>query len=121
MPPASSPSLITPGSGNNVQAFKYLDPGYTYPEPTSGRIFNYTYDPLLEPVDEGNVLASVTNTFYVMNKMHDVSYIYGFTENAFNFQVTNFQGNTKGNDPIRVSVQAPGVGENNAFFATPME
>ena len=52
--------------------------------------------------------------------MHDFTYRYGFTEEAFNFQLSNFGKGGKENDRVLVSVQdASGV--NNANFATPAE
>ena len=40
-----------------------------------------------------------------MNTVHDISYIYGFTEAGFNFQNNNFNLGGKGNDRVTISVQ----------------
>ena len=121
-------------SGNNVQTFKWLDPGYAYTNSqqssaSQSLIFDYPADSNLEPGvfvngTYPNLDAARTNAFYVMNVMHDFFWQYGFTEDAFNYQVKNLGGrgaNTKSNDPVRVSVQAADTGENNAFFASPAE
>ncbi|KAJ2992312.1 hypothetical protein HDV02_003154 [Globomyces sp. JEL0801] len=64
-----------------------------------------------------NVRAAAINTFYVANYMHDISYRYGFTEPAGNFQLNNFGKGGKGNDPVYILNLANG--RNNAQFATP--
>ncbi|CAE6515981.1 unnamed protein product [Rhizoctonia solani] len=103
--------------GNNVASYKG--------EPLMGETvqsgtdeFHYPYDPKQEPEEKVNVNAAVVNAFYIVNKMHDLTYRYGFTEAAFNFQVDNFGKGGKGEDPVLVSVQ-DGSGTNNANFATP--
>ena len=40
-----------------------------------------------------------------MNTVHDISYIYGFTEAGFNFQNNNFNNGGRGNDRVTISVQ----------------
>ena len=37
--------------------------------------------------------------------MHDISYLYGFSEAGFNFQNNNFDKGGEGNDRVTVSVQ----------------
>ncbi|KAJ3501376.1 hypothetical protein NLJ89_g9366 [Agrocybe chaxingu] len=121
---------MTVTSGNNTLSFKWLDPGYAY---SNGKLsnsadpdsltFSIHYNTALPLDNPTNLEAARTNAFYVMNVMHDVFYRYGFTEDAFNFQVTNLRGSgmTKAADPVRLSVQAQGAGVNNAFFASPAE
>jgi extracellular elastinolytic metalloproteinase len=58
--------------------------------------------------------------FYVVNSIHDISYLYGFTEAAFNFQNDNFGLGGKGNDRVTISVQSS-AGTDNADFSTPAE
>ncbi|KAJ3311889.1 Fungalysin/Thermolysin Extracellular metalloproteinase 5, partial [Blyttiomyces sp. JEL0837] len=66
-----------------------------------------------------NVNAAVTNAFYIANTMHDVFYHYGFTEDAGNFQASNFNFTKgKGNDPV-IATTEDGSGVNNANFAAP--
>ncbi|EEB89633.1 hypothetical protein MPER_12248, partial [Moniliophthora perniciosa FA553] len=59
-------------------------------ESAPGLIFSYTYDDSVFPHEGENVDASRTQAFYLGNKVHDLLYRYGFTEDAFNFQNTNF-------------------------------
>ncbi|TEB34010.1 hypothetical protein FA13DRAFT_1789786 [Coprinellus micaceus] len=72
--------------------------------------------PLLPPPSTSTPLAP--NAFYVINKLHDIAYRYGFTEAAFNFQNDNFGKGGSGNDRVLMSVQ-DSSGTNNANFATP--
>jgi extracellular elastinolytic metalloproteinase len=51
--------------------------------------------------------------------MHDLSYQYGFTEAAGNFQNVNFgKGGVEG-DPVIATVQDPWGVNNAAFFSPP--
>ena len=52
-----------------------------------------------------------------MNMVHDITYRYGFTEKAFNFQMNNFNRGGQENDGIVVSVNDL-TQENNAAFTT---
>jgi hypothetical protein len=68
--------------------------------------------------------AATTNLFYWNNIIHDVTYRYGFTEAAGNFQVNHYgrftpkPGDAAGdNDPVRAEAQ-DGGGMNNANFST---
>lgn len=130
--------------GNNVESFKWLDPGYKYTTASNWiddgsrssavgdgiLVFDYPVNTSLPPdfsTVNGtfpNQDAARVNAFYVFNMMHDLAWRYGFTEDAYNFQTTNLgnRGNlTKQADPVRVSIQAVDVGLNNAFFASPAE
>ncbi|KAH6596676.1 hypothetical protein BASA61_003370 [Batrachochytrium salamandrivorans] len=54
---------------------------------------------------EGNNAITKTlsvNLFYLANVMHDITYQYGFTEKAGNFQKDNFGKGGQGNDAVRV-------------------
>ncbi|CEL61034.1 Extracellular metalloproteinase NpI OS=Aspergillus oryzae (strain ATCC 42149 / RIB 40) GN=NpI PE=2 SV=1 [Rhizoctonia solani AG-1 IB] len=51
-------------------------------------------------------------------RLHDLTYLYGFTEAAYNFQQENFRKGGKEGDRVQVSVQ-DSSGANNANFATP--
>ncbi|RKP36809.1 peptidase M36, partial [Dimargaris cristalligena] len=62
--------------------------------------------------------AALTNLFYHCNMMHDLLYVYGFTEVAGNFQDDNFGRGGREED----SLVAYGQGTssiNNAYFSTP--
>ncbi|TFK97385.1 Fungalysin metallopeptidase-domain-containing protein [Pterulicium gracile] len=94
-------------SGNNALSFINLTTT-TAQQSSSPLIFNYTHDPT-------NVAR--VNAFYVVNMVHDITYLYGFTEAAFNFQINNFGHEGEGQDPVHVSVQDP-KGTNNANFGS---
>ena len=55
-----------------------------------------------------------------MNKVHDFTYRYGFTESAFNFQMSNFNRGGQENDGVIISVNNR-TKFNNAGFGTPAE
>jgi extracellular elastinolytic metalloproteinase len=55
------------------------------------------------------------NAFYVVNSVHDITYIYGFNEQAFNFQRDNKGKGGRDSDPVKISVQSDS-GSNNAAF-----
>lgn len=124
--PASSPfgwhsdgdANTTDTSGNNVLSFTNLTTTNTAQQSSSPLIFNYTHDPTSQPTVAVNQNVARVNAFYIVNMVHDITYLYGFTEAAFNFQINNFGGGGGGQDPVLVSVQDP-TGTNNANFATP--
>ncbi|MDF1694434.1 MAG: M36 family metallopeptidase [Saprospiraceae bacterium] len=62
--------------------------------------------------------ASVTNTFYWTNLMHDVWFNYGFDEASGNFQEENYTANGNGSDYVYSEAQ-DGSGSCNANFGTP--
>ncbi|KAF8886738.1 Fungalysin metallopeptidase-domain-containing protein [Infundibulicybe gibba] len=68
--------------------------------------FLFTQDPTTTPTTAANVDAARTNAFYIVNTLHDITYRYGFTESAFNFQSNNFGKGGVGNDPVTISVQS---------------
>ncbi|HNC35997.1 MAG TPA: M36 family metallopeptidase [Saprospiraceae bacterium] len=79
--------------------------------------FDFPFDRTKEPVDYAK--AAMTNLFYMCNMMHDITYGFGFTEAAGNFQ-TNTYG--KGGLTDRVNAEAQdGSGVNNANFSTPVD
>lgn len=92
--------------------------GLTYQ--SRARVFDYTYQPALDPEEIINVNSARTNAFYVANVIHDITYRYGFTETAFNFQNNNYGKGGEGNDAIEISVQGDDAW-NNAYFSTPPE
>ncbi|CAA7257405.1 unnamed protein product [Cyclocybe aegerita] len=105
----------TTTSGNNVLSFKGQQ---VTAQSAPGLVFSAAYDDTRDPTNAVNLNAARTNAFYVLNVMHDFSFRYGFTEQAFNFQLSNLGNGGRANDRVLVSVQdASGV--NNANFATP--
>jgi len=104
--------------GNNVLVAN-LASGRTAVAPESSQdTFQYNHDGTQEPDEGTNLEAAMTNAFFLANTVHDVTYRYGFTEAAFNFQQDNFGKGGVANDPVLASVQDPS-GTNNANFATP--
>ncbi|KAH6562505.1 hypothetical protein BASA60_011130 [Batrachochytrium salamandrivorans] len=71
-----------------------------------------------EPDTVANIAAAAVNLFYLTNIMHDISYQYGFTESAGNFQKDNFDLGGEGNDAVTINVLNPSY-TNNANFITP--
>ncbi|KAI0688605.1 Fungalysin metallopeptidase-domain-containing protein [Cytidiella melzeri] len=112
-------TTTTDTDGNNVVSFKGATTATTQ-ESGAGLVFDFPPDFTVAPTTTQNVNAARVNTFYVVNTVHDVSYKYGFTEAAFNFQNNNFGKGGVGNDRVTVSVQ-DSAGTNNADFATPAD
>ncbi|CUA78552.1 hypothetical protein RSOLAG22IIIB_13215 [Rhizoctonia solani] len=120
----------TETSGNNAIVYKHCrsDPNppdvdelkcvNTTTQSSPNNNYEHAYDPNKEPTSDQNVNAARVNAFYIVNAMHDLTYHYGFTENAYNFQNDNFGRGGKGEDRIQVSIQ-DGSGVDNANFATP--
>lgn len=106
--------------GNNVRARADLagNNGGNSAEGGSGLDFDFPFDFNQPPL--GHVNASITNLFYWNNIIHDVFVQYGFDEQNWNFQQTNYSGQGIGNDYVNADAQ-DGSGTNNANFATPPE
>ncbi len=109
--------------GNNVWAFDD-SVGDDSPNPLESADagaslnFDFSYDANAEPAD--NSLAAITNLFYLNNKMHDITYRYGFDENAGNFQTNNYGHGGNGTDAV-LAQALDGGGTNNANFSTPSD
>ncbi|MBL7703177.1 MAG: M36 family metallopeptidase, partial [Ferruginibacter sp.] len=80
---------------------------------------NYTVDPT-QTTPVPNQQFNTVNLFYWNNIIHDIMYIYGFTEPAANFQDDNLGRGGNGNDHVNAEAQ-DGGGTNNANFATPAD
>jgi hypothetical protein len=104
--------------GNNGYAYRATDRHFAHE--TSKGTYAYRYNTRLEPDAADNLDASIVNAFYNLGKVHDVTYRYGFTEDAYNFQTSNFNRGGQQNDGIIVSVNDRSE-YNNAFFTTPPE
>ena len=92
-------------SGNNAIAYVGAQ-RVTTTQSSAPLNFVYVQDPTVDPdAVQANVDAARVNAFYVVNTVHDISYLYGFTEAAFNFQENNFGKGGVGNDRVEVSVQ----------------
>ncbi|OUM60271.1 hypothetical protein PIROE2DRAFT_14019 [Piromyces sp. E2] len=86
--------------GNNARVFSDIEKRETVAD--FNQNFNFEYDENLS--DEENKNASVTNTFYIINIIHDIYFNLGFTEEKGNFQVENYSGKGVGNDPMTVLI-----------------
>jgi hypothetical protein len=91
-------------SGNNAISFKGAQTATTA-QSAAGLVFNFPQSATTAPTTTANVDAARVNAFYIVNSIHDLSYLtsvslsppslldfppflgYGFTEAAFNFQV----------------------------------
>ena len=100
----------------------------------AGRNFTYSYNPLNPNNNTGDAPIPATQTypgtafqqgtttqlFYITNWYHDELYRLGFTEQARNFQGSNFGRGGAENDRIRGEGQ-DFSGTNNANFSTPAD
>lgn len=98
--------------GNNVDAYADLGArdGFTAGDvratTTAPDVFDRVYDPLLAPhASEGQLMAGITQAFYVTNWLHDWYYDSGFDEAAGNAQRNNYGRGGLGADPLYVETQ----------------
>ncbi len=115
--------------GNNAYAYEDRDannlPGLSavsstpQPDLTFDFVPNYTLEPVITS-PAPNQQFNTTNLFYWNNLIHDLAYIYGFTESARNFQNDNQGRGGAGVDYVLAEAQ-DGSGTNNANFATPAD
>ncbi|MEZ5003816.1 MAG: T9SS-dependent M36 family metallopeptidase [Chitinophagales bacterium] len=107
--------------GNNVFAYEDADdndnPGYS-PDGGPNLLFDFPYTPNASPL--ANQDAALTNLFYTSNMVHDIMYLYGFDEQAGNFQSNNFGNGGLGGDQV-FAEGLDGSGFNNANFFTPRD
>ena len=89
----------------------------TTPDPLN---FNFTPDYNVDPTTANFQQYAITNLFYWNNIMHDMSYQYGFTETAGNFQASN-QGRGGAQGDYVIAIAQSAAGTNNANFATPAD
>ena len=85
------------------------------PSATNG-LFDFPFNPSSDPVNYR--AAATTNLFYVVNRLHDIHYVYGFDEASGNYQSTNYTGLGTGGDQVYANAQAGadfGLTD-NAFF-----
>ncbi|KAI8844173.1 Fungalysin metallopeptidase-domain-containing protein [Chytridium lagenaria] len=108
--------------GNNVYAHENLNGKNDWknkvrPDGTDALVFDFPADLATQQPSE-YLDAAVTNLFYWNNAIHDLFYLYGFTEKAGNFQEDNLGRGGDGEDGVIANAQ-DGSGYNNANFATP--
>jgi len=117
--------------GNNV--FATLDRNNTNtPEPVNNwadtsstavpsLTFINTFDGGVQPFNTvANKKSALDNLFYANNIIHDLTYQYGFTEAAGNFQMDNLGRGGAGNDFVNADAQDAN-GFSNANFNTPTD
>lgn len=111
--------------GNNVHAFNDNDGNYQPDSEVDGGQdlnFDLPFNQNAEPQESKD--AAAVNLFYMVNKMHDFAYHYGFDEQAGNFQANNYGKGGKGNDYVMAMSQygnGQGDFKNNADFSTPAD
>ncbi len=112
--------------GNNVAAYDdgaaTNAPGSFATSLTAAPALSFAYQPDFNqlPTSTNNRNAAITSLFYWNNIIHDVTYQYGFTEAAGNFQNDNQGRGGAGGDYVRAEAQ-DGSGLNNANFSTPSD
>ncbi|WP_169796440.1 M36 family metallopeptidase [Chondromyces crocatus] len=102
----------TTTSGNNVDAYADLNSpdGYSAGDVratiTSPRTFDRTYDVNADPrVNQDQIMASVTQLFFVNNFLHDWYYDSGFDEASGNAQNDNYGRGGLGGDALLAEAQ----------------
>jgi hypothetical protein len=78
-------------------------------------IFDHPFDFMSEPSELR--ASGLVNMFYTSNFMHDYSYIFGFDEEAGNYQLNNYENGGKDGDYIRAEGN-DGDDIDNAVFTT---
>ncbi|KAL2914664.1 hypothetical protein HK105_205803 [Polyrhizophydium stewartii] len=103
--------------GNNAQSFRVATDGASplFYRTYAGR-YSFHVNPKLGPEWDGNSRASQFNSFYAVNVMHDISYHYGFTEAAGNFQADNFGKGGLGGDIVYVRDYVDSNSTDTAFI-----
>lgn len=124
---------FTTTRGNNVFAYQDKDdndePDGVATSGGTGLVFDFPIDMSKDPRESSD--ASVTNLFYMVNMMHDVTHQLGFTEEFGNFQQTNYGGKGDGGDYVLAQafdgIDLHEAGQtnppkvNNANFSTPSD
>ncbi|MEO6255158.1 MAG: M36 family metallopeptidase, partial [Ferruginibacter sp.] len=119
----------TTSRGNNVYAQEDRDNnnttfGITANSTTTPDPLNFTYagqpDYTVAPITAGFQQFALTNLFYWNNLLHDLTYNYGFTEPAGNFQNNN-QGRGGAQADYVIADGQDAGGTNNANMSTPAD
>ncbi|KAH7108444.1 Fungalysin metallopeptidase-domain-containing protein [Auriculariales sp. MPI-PUGE-AT-0066] len=83
---------------------------------SSPGVFDYPVNLDADPSSTKNRRAAEANVFYLTNMAHDLLFRYGFTSDAFNFEMVSDANG--GMDPVIASVQANNDDRDNAFMTT---
>ena len=110
--------------GNNAHAYSDRDNDNqpdlnSSPSGAAALGFDFAAD-YLDDQPQSYMDSTVTNLFYWCNMVHDLTYQYGFNEQAGNFQVNNYGRGGAGGDDVMCEAQ-DGSGTNNANFSTPAD
>jgi len=118
--------------GNNVDAYAdhYAPDGFSSGDvrasTTAPGVFDRTYDTAQSALaNPAQIMASVTQLFYVTNWLHDFYYDSGFDEAAGNAQTNNFGRGGASGDALKAEAQdgapAPTSNRNNANMTVPAD
>ncbi|KAH6590708.1 hypothetical protein BASA50_009204 [Batrachochytrium salamandrivorans] len=115
----SSPNGWTGGKATEGNSVITSDTrGKTTPSIRDG-VFDTKFNSQEEPGTAANIAATAVNLFYLANVMHDISYQYGFTEIAGNFQKSNFGKVVQGGDAVTINVLNSSNSNDAGFFTPP--
>lgn len=104
--------------GNNVDAYEDGDNIGYQPDGNGQLDFSgYPFDPIYSNTNQYED-AAITNLFYWNNIIHDLVHVYGFDEEAGNFQENNYGNGGSESDSVNAEAQ-DGSGTCNANFGTP--
>jgi uncharacterized repeat protein (TIGR01451 family) len=93
---------VAPGA----TGFAPSDQNRNYSFPFTNQWYTSRCAPAFVPGQSQDISAAVTNLFAMHNRMHDWSYLLGFTEENWNAQQDNFGGGGAENDPVLGDAQA---------------
>ena len=108
--------------GNNVHAYADQDGDGSSAgdEPDGGASLVFDFEHNTQLNGDFNIDPAVVNLFYSNNIIHDILYLYGFTEATGNFQRNNYGNGGLGNDEIIAREAVPDANGaaiwNNASF-----
>jgi extracellular elastinolytic metalloproteinase len=134
--PATNASTNTTRGNNDRATENWVRPptqgtNFATPSPTrdysyawTNRWFNVQCDPTVLTQPGNDIDAADANLFAMHNRLHDWSYKLGFTETAWNAQVSNFGKGGLGNDPEHGNAQAGAItpgSRDNANQNSPMD
>ncbi|KAL5036923.1 hypothetical protein RTP6_004436 [Batrachochytrium dendrobatidis] len=118
--PSNGEGSVPSTRGNNVVSRFQISEDNDTLTTVHSQSFYFTDQPDLTQDPSTYIKSVAVNAFYLANMFHDILYLYGFNEEAGNYQVSN--RGLKGNeaDPVIISVM-DGDEENNAYFNSPSD
>lgn len=116
---AGTEFTITRGNNVYVSDDKDGDDGFgRSPNGEAALTFDFPFNFTQPPTAETEENANMTDLFYWLNMMHDISYNYGFDEASGNFQQHNY-GRGGIDSDFMIADALDGDGANNAVIAVP--